>query len=198
MARSRAHGAPRAAPTPAAAGTRHAAAEPTMGYSASNAVRGEAHRPGQAAAPDRRPRTADQAPEEEVLRPAALHRQVHHRAIHQLERAQSQTGSELDRPARPPLLLLLLLAAQNAPCSAAGAGPICAVLSVCAGGPALYIVAPPNARAGAWPVGARKCTDLIYWILCRPWSCLASADRECTRPAAAPSETPYGQRCHGD
>ena len=138
MARSRAHGAPRAAPTPAAAGTRHAAAEPTMGYSASNAVRGEAHRPGQAAAPDRRPRTADQAPEEEVLRPAALHRQVHHRAIHQLERAQSQTGSELDRPARPPLLLLLLLAAQNAPCSAAGAGPICAVLCVCGRAGVIY------------------------------------------------------------
>ena len=53
--------------------------------------------------------------------------------------------------------------------------------SVCAGGPALYIVAPPNARTGAWPVGARVHRSNLL-DLCRPWSCLAAA--ECM-PAAA-------------
>jgi hypothetical protein len=185
MARSRAHGAPRAAPTPAAAGTRHAAAEPTMGYSASNAVRGEAHRPGQAAAllapssarsstadrrsgarggsaPPRRPASAGAPPSHPPARTSAVSNRI-------------RAGSACEPP--PSFFSFssprrTLLVPRRAP------GPS-ARFSVCAGGPALYIVAPPNARAGAWPVGARKCTDLIYWILCRPWSCLAAA--ECIR-----------------
>jgi hypothetical protein len=136
---------PRAAPTPAAAGTRHAAAEPTMGYSASNAVRGEAHRPGQAAAllapssarsstadrrsgarggsaPPRRPASAGAPPSHPPARTSAVSNRI-------------RAGSACEPP---PLLLLLLLAAQNAPCSAAGAGPICAVLCVCGRAGVIY------------------------------------------------------------
>ena len=187
MARSRAHGAPRAAPTPAAAGTRHAAAEPTMGYSASNAVRGEAHRPGQAAAllapssarsstadrrsgarggsaPPRRPASAGAPPSHPPARTSAVSNRI--RARSACEAPPSFFSFSSPRRTR--------LVPRRAP------GPS-ARFSVCAGGPALYIVAPPNARTGAWPVGARVHRSNLL-DLCRPWSCLAAA--ECM-PAAA-------------
>ena len=132
------------------------------------------------AAPDRRPRTADQAPEEVVLAPPRRPASAGAPPSHPPARTSAVSNRIRARSAceAPPSFFSFSSPRRTRLVPRRAPGPS-ARFSVCAGGPALYIVAPPNARAGAWPVGARKCTDLIYWILCRPWSCLAAA--ECIR-----------------
>ena len=131
-------------------------------------------------APPRRPASAGAPPSHPPARTSAVSNRI-------------RAGSACEPP---PLLLLLLLAAQNAPCSAAGAGPICAVLCVC--GRAGVIYRGSAERSGRRLASGREKVHRSNLLDPMPTLVLSCLSRSSARPAAAPSETPYGQRCHGD